>query len=78
MNRDFLTSANQCDVKNAETLQKGSSYQKAPKEPKREQKGPIGPQSTQECPTEISDDFLTPADQFYVQNAETSQKDSHY
>jgi hypothetical protein len=44
MNRDFLTSANQCDVKNAETLQKGSSYQKAQKEPKREQRGPIEPQ----------------------------------
>ena len=78
MNRDFQTSANQCDVKNAETLQKGSSYQKAPKGPKRAQKGPKEPQSTQECPTEINDDFLTPDDQSYVQNAETSQKDSHY
>ena len=44
------------------------------KGPQRAQKGPKEPQSTQEGQTERNDDFLTPADQSYVQNAETFQK----
>ena len=37
-------------LKNTDTLQKGSSYQKAPKGPKRAQKGPEGPKRSQKYP----------------------------
>jgi len=50
MNDDILTHGDhsyQNYVQNAETWQKGSSYQKALKGPKEPQKGPKGPKMAQ-------------------------------
>ncbi len=73
---DFLMPVDQRHAKNAYTIQKGSTYQKGQKEPKRAQECQREPKSAQECPAEINSDFLIPVDQCNAKNAYTIQKGS--